>query len=64
MVGKVGSVAVSGSTTSYLIKGSKLTLPFKGKVGSQIVTGSATLSASGNGSNTAESLVARLKITN
>jgi hypothetical protein len=64
MVGKVGSVAMSGSTTSYLIKGSKLTLPFKGKVGSQIVTGSATLSASGNGSNTAESLVARLKITN
>jgi hypothetical protein len=62
MTGKIGSVPMSGNTVGLSLKGTTLTLPFKGKVGNQVVTGTATLRDSANGPNAAASLVAHLKI--
>ena len=66
MVGKIGSLAMNGRTVGYTQKltpiAATVTLPFTGKVGNQIVNGTATLKETANGPNTTASLVARMKI--
>jgi hypothetical protein len=62
MMGTIASVPISGSTMGFTLKGTTLTYPFKGKVGKQIVSGTATLRDFGNGPNTTATLVAHLKI--
>jgi hypothetical protein len=62
MRGKVGSTAMSGSTTGLAViaKEMAVTYPFTGKVGGQVVTGTATLK--GTYSNVT-SLVPHLKVS-
>jgi hypothetical protein len=43
MTGKIGSVPMSSDTVGLSLKGTTLTPPFKGRVGNQAVTGTATL---------------------
>ena len=61
LTGTIGTVSMSGSTTGVTIKGSTITYPFKGKVGNQVITGTATIKEAGN-VDTA-TLVAHMKIT-
>ena len=64
MSGRVGSTSISGSTFGpYTVNVKKMTVtyPFKGKAGSQVITGTATVK--GAYSPVTVSLVAHLKIS-
>ncbi len=65
MAGHVGSLGVSGSAVwkNWRQDSPEITLPFNGRVGSQSISGTATLTISGSGPNAFGTLVSRFRIT-
>ncbi|MGA3215132.1 MAG: hypothetical protein ABSD97_05505 [Acidimicrobiales bacterium] len=62
MTGKIGAFAMSGRTVGGVLTATEWTLPFKGSVGGQTVTGTAILVGGGDSPNGVSTLTARLKI--
>ncbi len=62
MTGRVGSVSMSGRTVGGALTATAWTMPFRGKVGGQAVSGTATLTGGGDTPNGVSILTARLKI--
>lgn len=62
MSGRIGSLAMSGRTVGGVLSATQWTLPFKGTVGGQAITGTAILTGGGDGPNGVSTLTARLKI--
>jgi hypothetical protein len=62
MTGRIGSVSMSGRTVGGALTATAWIMPFRGKVGSQAVSGTATLTGGGDTPNGVSGLTARLKI--
>jgi hypothetical protein len=62
MTGRIGAFSMSGRTVGGVLAATEWTLPFKGKVGGQAITGTAILAGGGDGPNGVSTLTAHLKI--